>query len=397
MQTSTSTPRRPPPESICDDRRVVRVLHCVSQMRPGGIETWLMRVLRGIDRDQFRFDFLVHTDEPRSYDQEILDLGCSILRVANPSRPWTYLPAFRRVLRESGPYDVVHSHHHHFSALQLWAAAAEGVPLRIAHSHCDTSSIDVRAPWTRRAYQRTMQMLLRRYCNLGLGVSIDSGFAAFGKAWAKDAGRRVLYCGVDLSPFDQKVDREAVRAELGIPEGAVVIGHVGRFTLPKNHEFFVRVAKELASRDDRYQFLLVGAGELDAEVRGWINDAGLADRFHLPGARNDVPRLMLGAIDVFLFPSSREGLPISLVEAQAAGLPCVYSDAVTSETEIIPELLLRKSLADGAASWADAVQARATSRPATPEAALEQVRSSPHNLERCIQSLEEIYGNVRGE
>src|SRR5208337_3468794 len=130
----------------------IRILQVVGGMERAGVETWLMHVLRQIDRDRFRMDFLVHTDHPCAYDEEIHSLGSKIIPCLRPSRPWTYARNFTRILREHGPYDVVHSHVHHFSGYVVRLAHRAGIPLRISHSHNDTTNLEARSGMIRHAY-----------------------------------------------------------------------------------------------------------------------------------------------------------------------------------------------------------------------------------------------------
>jgi hypothetical protein len=132
--------------------RPQRVLHCLGGMNRGGIETWLMHLLRTVDRGRIEMDFLVHMEQPCDYDEEVGRLGARIFRCTAVHRPWQFAPEFRRLLRREGPYDVVHSHMHHYSGLILRLACQCGVARRIAHSHTDTRLADRRARPARRAY-----------------------------------------------------------------------------------------------------------------------------------------------------------------------------------------------------------------------------------------------------
>jgi len=118
----------------------MRILQVVGGMNRHGTETWLMNVLRSVDRTRFQMDFLVHTDEQQAYEDEAKALGSQVIRCLHPSRPWMYAKNFRQVLREHGSYDVVHSHIHHYSGFVLRLAHQAGIPLRIAHSHSDQYS-----------------------------------------------------------------------------------------------------------------------------------------------------------------------------------------------------------------------------------------------------------------
>jgi glycosyltransferase involved in cell wall biosynthesis len=371
----------------------LRVLHVVGGMNRGGIETWLMHVLRQADRGRCRMDFVVHTDRPCAYDDEIRALGGRILPCPAPNRtpPWGYSRAFRRLLAEHGPYDVVHSHLHFYGGNVLRLAHKAGVPVRIAHSHCDVSSAEARGGVLRRGYRGLMRHWVRRHATAGLAASRLAAADLFGPAWESDPRWRIFYCGIDLSPFHE-ADAAALRPNLGQPEGAFVIGHVGRFAEQKNHAFLVEIAAEVAHRDPQMHLLLVGEGELRAAVEEQVRRAGLAGRVTFAGARPDVPRLMLHAMDVFVLPSLYEGLPVVGLEAQAAGLPLVTSDAVTPEVARVPHLVRRLPLSAPASAWADAVlAARDGRRDAARREALAIMAGGPFDIRASVRELERLY------
>ena len=224
----------------------IRILHVVGGMDRGGVETWLMHVLRKIDRERFKMNFLVHTTKPCAYDGEIRALGSEIIPCLYPSRPWVYVGNFLRILRERGPFDVVHSHVHHFSGFVLKLAQRAGVPIRIAHSHNDTTSAESRSHPTRRLYLGLTERWISRHATLGLAASPKAAASLFGPGWRDCPQRRVLYYGIDLAPFRGVTHRASVREEMNIPADAFLVGHVGRFHEQKNHTFLLEVAAEFA-------------------------------------------------------------------------------------------------------------------------------------------------------
>ena len=366
------------------------MLQVVSQMRPGGIETWLMLVMRRMDAQACQFDFMVHSEEERTYDQEIVHAGGRILRCPHPHRLLAYASRMARILKHDGPFDVVHSHMHHFSAIHMVVAKRLGVPVRIAHCHSDTQATDDAASWPRRAYRGMMQAALRRFCTHGLAASEDAASAVFGREWKANPKYRVLQCGIDLQAFAQAPAKAEVRKELGIPESAKVVGHVGRLTAVKNHRLFIEVARQLAAMDDNMRFLLVGDGELKQQVENWILDAGLENRFHMAGVRTDIAR-MHAAMDVFLFPSVLEGLGLALVEAQASGLPCVVSSTVPVSAEIPGCMIERVNLQASPQDWSQAVWKVLSSPKPLRSACWQAVSRSPFNIDQGVSKLERIY------
>jgi glycosyltransferase involved in cell wall biosynthesis len=330
----------------------MRILHVLGKLDRGGVETWLVQLLRQIDRQKYQMDFMVHTADPGAHDVEVRALGARIIPCLRPSNPLQYAFNFRRVLREYGPYDVVHSHVHHFSGYVLMLAAMSGVKVRIAQSHNDTRRAEVSNSVERRAYLKTMHMMIRAFAVGGLAVSAEAGCDLFASQWRRTDKWVLQHLGIDLSRFEIDVNAEEVRRSLGIPRDALVIGHVGRFSEQKNHTFLVDIAREVVRIEPRSCFLLVGDGPLRAAIEEKVRSYGLAKHFVFAGLRSDVPTLMKGAMDGLLFPSLYEGLPVTLLEAQAAGLKCIVSDVISAEADVIPGLVTRESLNNSADRWA---------------------------------------------
>jgi glycosyltransferase involved in cell wall biosynthesis len=369
-----------------------RILHVVGSMNRGGVETWLMHVLRRNDSQRYQMDFLVHTDESGAYDAEARAHGSRIIHCPHASRPASYAINLRKILRQYGPYDVVHSHVHHYSGYVLRLACRAGVPMRIAHSHLDTAPADTHAGLSRRMYLTLMTTWIDRYATVGLGSSAQAAAALFGRAWSAHPRRSVLYYGIDLRPFRSPIDPIQVRAELGIPPKAYVVGHVGRFDPQKNHDFFVDIAAAITRRDRDAYFLLVGDGPLRDAVQQKVASLGLADRFVFTGVRSDVATLMMGAMDVFLFPSLYEGLGLVVLEAQAAGLPTVLSDTIPPEVEVAADLTQRLSLSQRASDWASTVVGlRGDTTPQERENALRALETSHFNIETATRCLQSVY------
>lgn len=370
----------------------IRILHVLGMMERGGVETWLMHILRMINRDRYQMDFLVHIAEPQDYDDEIRALGSKVIVCPHTRQPLRYARDFLRVLAEHGPYDVVHSHVHQYSGLVLRLAKRAGVPVRIAHSHLDASDAEAEASPHRRVYLGLMRHWVARNMTVGLSVSNQAASDLFGSGWERDPRHQMLFCGIAMEPFTQRVCRAAVRVEFGIPEDAFVIGHVGRFTEQKNHVFLLAIAAEVLKQDPCARFLLIGDGELRVAMQERAAQSGIADRVIFAGLRPDVPRVMLGAMDVFLLPSLYEGLPLVLMEAQAAGLPCLFSDTISCEADIVPPLVHRCSLSASPLAWAERLIAlRASGLAITQEAAFAIAEATPFNVRTSWNSLERVY------
>ena len=368
-----------------------RILHVIKEMERGGIQSWLMHLLHTVDRQHYQMDFLVHGTKPCAYDREIVQLGSRLLRCSDARKPWRYAQDFARVLRTEAPYDVVHSHVHGFNGFVLRIAAHHRVPLRIAHSHDDRRVVEANRGLLRRGQLRLMKSWIRQYALVRIAASGDAAADLFGPRWQLDPTVRVVHCGVDLAPFKIAPDRAEMRARLQLPTDALVVGHVGRFVTQKNHEFLIKVIAEAVKQDVRVHLVLVGSGRLRQDVEQQAAALGIANHIVYLGERADVPAIMSAAMDVFALPSLHEGLGLVLVEAQAAGLPCLISDRVPWEADVVPGLTSRLPLEDGPASWARRLlEISATARVKRAEA-LAAVERSPFNITRSVGQITRIY------
>jgi glycosyltransferase involved in cell wall biosynthesis len=370
----------------------VRVLHVLGGLNRGGIETWLMHILRNIDRNKFQMDFLVHSRSPCAYDEEARSLGARVIPCMDAHRPWEYVFNFRRVLRQFGPYHVVHSHVQFYSGLVLTLAKSIGIPVRIAHGHNDMPPKKGLRRLVQPLYVRVGRKLISMNATSGLAASDLAAACLFGVDWKSDNRWHRHFYSIDVNPFRRPVDCQLARAQLGIPITARVIGHVGRFVEQKNHLFVLSVAQQVVARDPTAVFLLVGDGPLRPKILEEIGIRGLKDRCVCIPASEDIPGLMRGVMDVFILPSLFEGLPVALLEAQAAGLSCVISDAIAPEASVVGPLVRRLSLQDSASIWADAIlEARNWKEPVDHEQALSCITSTSFDIEQGVRRMEEIY------
>lgn len=369
----------------------IRILHVLGGMDRAGVETWLMHLLRTVDRRRFRMDFLVHTKRRCEYDEEIESLGSRVIVCASPSNPIAYSREFLRLLRQHGPYDAVHSHVHHFSGLVLRLARRAGVPARIAHSHSDTTNIDSRSSLVRQLYLWTGRRWIIRNASWKLAASNRAAACLFGPAWQSDPSTSVLYCGLNFDSFAASVDRASVRRELGFTADDFVIGHVGRFAPVKNHDFLLRIHAEALRLRPETRLLLIGQGPLEEVIRATAMRLGTADRIRFAGARSDVARLMLGAMDAFVMPSLFEGLGLAAVEAQAAGLPVILSDQIPEDVDTRCGLVRFVGLSDPAAEWASVIIQHAAQTRTGQNDALACVNRSHFNIQQSARDLCQLY------
>ena len=327
-------------------KQPIRILQVVTKMDRGGLETMLMNYYRHMDREAVQFDFLVHREERGAYDSEIETLGGKIYRLPRLV-PWShaYQKALDTFFAKRPDYKIVHVHQDCLSSVILKAAEKRGVPVRIAHSHNANQDKNLKYP---------IKLFYRRQIPDYATELFSCGKEA-GEWMFRGASYTVLNNAIDAKWYTYSRDvRRRLRAELNIAENALVLGHVGRFSPQKNHSFLVDVFAEVHRNDPDAVLLLVGGGDGRAGIEKKIQALGLADKVIFTGIRSDVPELMQ-AMDVFVFPSLYEGLPVTLVEAQAAGLPCIISDRIPDDCKLT-ELVRAVSLEQPVSEWAQEIQ-----------------------------------------
>lgn len=319
---------------------MIRVLHIVTYMGRGGLETMIMNYYRHIDRSKVQFDFLTHRDFRADYDAEIEALGGRIYRLP-PLNPFSksYMEALGRFFSEHPEYRIVHCHLDCMAGIPLKVAKQHGVPVRIAHAHSNSQTKD-------------KKYLLKLWFKRNIPANATCLFAcsrAAGLWMFRTDNFQVMNNAIDTQQYAFDPDiRRNVRNELAIPADAQVFGHVGRFMAAKNHGFLIEVFSKLPQNT---YLLLVGDGELREKIECQVRALDVRDRVLFAGVRTDVAR-MLQAMDVFLFPSLYEGLGIAVIEAQTAGMPCLISDGVPMECQKTIGLVHQLPLSAGADRWA---------------------------------------------
>lgn len=356
---------------------MIRILHVVSFMQRGGLETLLMNCYRHIDRQQMQFDFIVHRDFRADYDDEIEALGGKIYRLPrlNPFSP-RYKRALLDFFREHPEYQIVHCHLDCMSALPLGAAKQCGAPVRIAHAHSSNQDRD----W---------KYLLKRYY-MGKIPKVATHFFACSQAageWMFPGQQvQVMNNGIDAEKFGYSPEiRQEVRRELDLTDD-LVLGHIGRFAPQKNHTFLLDIFHQVHQKNPNTRLVLVGGGPLEIQIREKAAKLGLSEAVTFLGVRSDVERLLQG-MDVFVLPSLYEGLGIVAVEAQAAGLNCVVSDSVPGLCKMTENVTFLP-LSSPPEYWAETILSL---DPTARTSQSEKIRSAGFDIQTTAQWLTNFY------
>lgn len=327
----------------------IRVAQVLNRMDSGGVEAVVMNYYRHIDRKQVQFDFYFAKDSVFPQREELEKMGAGIYPIPSYTKVFSYHRVLHHAFKR-GNYQIVHAHLSTMSVFPLFAAWRAGIPVRICHNHST-------AHWGE-GKKTLLKYLLRPFAK----VFATDYFACGEKAGRWMYGNRCFERGhvhvmpnaIDTKKFayDEEAKR-CLRAELGIPQDAFVLGHVGRFMYQKNHAFLLRVFQRLLSSRQDAWLLLIGEGERMKLIRSEVEKMGIEGKVRFTGTRSDVAKLY-SAMDVFCLPSFYEGLPVVALEAQANGLPCLFSDRMTKEVVLTPGA--RQLSIENPEPWVKAVQ-----------------------------------------
>jgi glycosyltransferase involved in cell wall biosynthesis len=309
----------------------IRILHVVVNMNRGGAETLIMNLYRNIDRSKVQFDFL--TCNAGVFDSEIKELGGTVHRIpyVNEVGHLGFIKSLNNFFSNHHDYTIVHSHLNKMSGLVVRAAKKYGNRYCITHSHNTGGEGSLLA----KGYKWYSGLYIPSHSDFTFACSQSAAKWLFG---SNSNNAKLLNNGIEPETFSYSPDvRTIKRKELGIND-QLVIGHVGRFTKQKNHKFLIEVFAEFVKKRPESTLLLCGDGVLRKDIEKRVNELNIQEKVKFLGVRSDIHQL-LQAFDLFLFPSLHEGLPVTLIEAQAAGIPCFISDEITNEVDLGLDLM----------------------------------------------------------
>lgn len=362
---------------------VKRVLCIISAMNTGGAETFLMKIYRKLDRSKYQMDFCVNISEKGFYDDEIKSLGGKIYNIpcklddikqfkkglANIIQNNQYKYVFRITSNAMGFYD-------------LKIAKNNGAERCIVRSSNSSDGTDLKF----RIAHILGQLLYSRYIDVKIAPSDLAARYTFGDRAYQSGDVSLLHNAVDLKEYSYSVqERKIIRNEFNIPENMLVIGHIGRFSEQKNHKYLLQILKKILEEVPDVKLILVGKGELEDNIQTMARKLGIFNNIIFAGIRSDISSILC-AMDVFVFPSLYEGMPNTVIEAQATGLPCVISDTITKEADITG-LVKYESLSKSPEEWArDIIAYAGKERKSTKESFIK----NGYNIESVVREFEKL-------
>ncbi len=324
-----------------------RVLHILNRMNPGGAESLLMNLYRNIDRNKIQFDFYV-TDKG-IFDDEILKMGGKIYYTESLQKCglMKYLKNWKDFLNNHSEYKIIHSHLNNVSGLLFRIAKKKNIPTRIIHSHTSETINSLKV----KIFKKLLNHFIIKYSTVLIGCSDKANEWLYGK---HKNNAIILNNGIETERFKyDEIIRKRIREDLGIIDTTIVIGHVGRLVEVKNHKFIIEVFERYHSNNNNSILLIIGDGPLKTKIETLVKEKNLENCVKLLGTKTNINEYMQ-AIDCFIFPSIYEGLPVTLIEAQAAGLPILASKNI-SEMSKINDNFVFLDINDQPENWVDKI------------------------------------------
>ncbi len=349
----------------------------------GGIETYLLNLSRKFSQSGITIKFLV-TSKTICFEEEILNLGHEIYSIPNRRpNPISFYWALFAFFRKHKDVKVAHFFLQSSSVIE---------PVILAKLNNFRTIVDSRSDYKgKKKITRILDGINKKV----LPIFTDEMLAiseASGKSMFKNQKFKVVKSAIDSKKYRFNPNiRRSYRTKLNV-EDKIVIGHVGRFTYEKNHNFIIDIFKALHIKDPNIVLLLVGDGILKPAIQKKVEEAGLTEKVIFTGIRSDIPELMQ-AMDLFIFPSHFEGLGRVVIEAQAAGLRTIVSDSVPREV-FITNLVKRVSLDEPIDIWIENIFELINKYERND--INEEVSRSGYDIHSSISNLKDIYLSLIG-
>ena len=316
--------------------RIIKVAQVIGKWVGAGAENVIFNYFKYIDKKKFKFDFICESDSTNIPYDTINKLGGRVILVSPYENTSKYINDLTEVFKK-GEYNIVHSHTNALSYLSLKAAKKAKIPVRIAHSH--NSSIKLEQG---KLLKNIYKILLRQSATHYFACNEQSAKFLFGEKEYNSGNVFIISNAIEVDKFKyNKKNRIKKRKDLDIAQDNIVIGHVGRFISQKNHEFILDLFKSIHDKNPKTILMLCGQGPLMKEIREKAYSMGIYDDIKFLGQVSDIDKCYQ-AMDLFILPSFYEGFPLTLIEAQAAGLPCFASTDVGEECMLLNSTTLLK-------------------------------------------------------
>ena len=329
----------------------IKILMVLGSTNMGGANMFVLNQIRNMDLERFQVDFVVNFPERAGgIGQELNDYGCNIymLPYFKVYNYFSFTKAWKQFLTEHH-YDIVHGHSTNSAAVYLRIAKNMGC-VTIAHCH----SAGFRGGYIQQLMKGFFTKRIRKVADYWFACSAKAAEHLYGEGYRDYPRYYDIPNAINAEQYlyDENI-AQAIREQIGVGDDVFLCGHVGSFTSPKNHTYLLEIFKEISKIKPNAKLICCGSGSLMPQVKEKAKELGIDDKVLFPGVIKNCNEYMM-AMDVLIFPSFFEGFPVTVIEAEATGLPVVMSDVITNEVDIT-DCVHRLSLSDSPQVWAKEV------------------------------------------
>lgn len=310
------------------EKQPVRVAQIIGKMLAGGVENVIFNYYREIDKNKIQFDFFYDSDSIVEPPDDLIKLGARFYKTPPYQNIVQYMKFLYNVFTKN-KYKIVHSHINTLSVFPLLVAKISRIPIRIAHNHSVPDGDD----WRRNILKNILKQFSKVYATDYFTCSEKAGRWLFGEKTYNRGEVYLLKNAIDFQKYKIEKDIKIKVLEEYNLKNKFIVGHVGRFTLAKNHDFLLEIFKEITKLRDDAILILIGDGELREKIENKIKSLALEDNVIIVGKVSNV-EIYYSIMDIVLIPSIFEGLSLVAIEAQASFVPVIASYAIPLEAKI---------------------------------------------------------------
>ena len=368
---------------------MIRILQVIASMNAGGMESMIMNYYRKMDRNEIQFDFLLFTKQKVFYEDEILSLGGKIYKVTPRRENLIKNKQEVKQFFKQNHYDIAEFHQGITYFYPLKMAKKYNVQTRIIHNHGIDRNFLKKFKLYNEIYAKN------RISNLATNYftcSNEVNNQLFSKSVIKNKKIEIVENAIDVEKYKfNQFDKTKLREELKIDRDVLVYGHIGTFTYPKNHDFLIKIFKKIIEKQPNSVLLLIGEGPLKDCIQKQVKDENLLHQVKFLGVRKDVEKI-LSLMDCLLFPSLFEGIPLTLIEAQANGIPIIMSDRISKHT-VVNDNCIQVSL-ENPDKWIDkSLKVVMQNQEETRMQKNEDMRKTNFDIDKAVEKLKNIYNS----
>lgn len=355
-----------------------KILHIVGTMQMGGQETFIMNIFRNIDREKYEFGFVVHSDEKAYYEDEVEKLGGKIYRIKSISKnPIKHAMQLRTIINQNN-FEIMHRHTNtSIVFIDLLIGRLCRMKKVIVHSHSNVSS-------KFKTIHKIFRPLLNIFATEKLACSKEAGYWLYGKRQKFI----IVPNSIDIDKFKYNEEKRMLIRKENNCLNKIVLGHIGRFDKIKNQTFLVDIFEKIVEKNKNVELWFLGNGEEKENIEKKCKEKNIIDSVKFFGTVKDTYNFLQG-MDLFVFPSIKEGLGIALIEAQVAGLTCVVSDTIQKEA-IISKNVIQLSIETKPEKWAEIILEE-IEKSKNRKREIEKVVFKKYDIKELVSKIEEIY------